>query len=456
MPWVEIYAEFFPEGVDPLNRTYYAAYVLEKGLHCFVITYGKSHFYVRPFCDHDFGIEMAKRVADPDWIRQKSSKRFAGRRRKEINAYISNSALEIESGESIDYLHATLADELEESFGKYGKFGSSILINPSIGKEDLGVLLDRIVSTLREASRFTLPRTTYITDENEIQKYDARLRASILGREPEQAEFSGASHEIVGVDFVFSGNEDFSLYARGHRKVAVDELDMNSLRQYIRVQGVPSDKVLDIRVKVDREGQKSYSRSLKASLDFVVDGANVTLAQGKWLRFNEDYLNQLNAQVDRILIEEVEPDLLVIVGEEEDLNAAATERHGYTSADKDFSKIKVGKGTLVEAWDLYRDTTAYAVKFGKSQKLGYVVDQAMNVLEILRNNANTVELDINLKAYTLWLGFDLVKVPESLSASKSIILKQKIDAWARQCRNMNIEPRIKMSLCRKKSRDQLV
>jgi hypothetical protein len=99
----------------------------------------------------------------------------------------------------------------------------------------------------------------------------------------------------------------------------------------------------------------------------------------------------------------------------------------------------------VEAWDLHRGSTVYAVKFGTAQKLGYVCDQADNVLEIIRNNANTQKLNQPFTSYCLWLGFRLKSIPNPISQTNSIILKQKIDAWARRCRVLGLEPKLKFS-----------
>jgi len=118
---------------------------------------------------------------------------------------------------------------------------------------------------------------------------------------------------------------------------------------------------------------------------------------------------------------------------------------GYVTADKDFSKIRTRVSTPIEAWDLQRGDTVYAVKFGIAQKLGYICDQATAVLEIIRNNANVKKLDPNWRAYCLWLGVKTATIPAHMSDVNSIILKQKIDAWARRCRELGIEPRLKFS-----------
>jgi len=48
IPWVGTFAEFFGD-TNFLNLIYFGAYVFKRDDHCFVLTYGKSHFYVRHF-----------------------------------------------------------------------------------------------------------------------------------------------------------------------------------------------------------------------------------------------------------------------------------------------------------------------------------------------------------------------------------------------------------------------
>ena len=142
---------------------------------------GKTHFYVRPFCDHDYGIEIAKRLADENDIKQKASKKFAGRRKKEIRSYTSNTGLDIESGESIDYLQAAIAESARKDFGRTAKFGSSVLLNATIDKTGIGSLLDKISDALASPPLFALPRTARITDEAEVARYDGLLVDAIIG-----------------------------------------------------------------------------------------------------------------------------------------------------------------------------------------------------------------------------------------------------------------------------------
>jgi uncharacterized protein (TIGR04141 family) len=446
IPWVSTFSEFFGD-LQPENLIYFGSYVFERPSRCYVLTYGKAHFYVRPFCDHDFGIEVAKRIADEDDIKQKASKRFAGRRKKEIGSYTSNTRLDIESGESVDYLRAGILDSWRKDFGRTAKFGSSVLFNASIDKSGIGQLLDKVTVALASPPTFALPRTAEITDAAEVARYDAILLDAIVS-DDRSTDFAHAGHEIVGVDFVFSGNEEYTLTATHHRPRILGEadLDLGALRSYIKDEAIGRDEILGIRIKVDNEGQRAYSKTLKDSLDYIVDSENVMLSQGRWLRFNEDYVDQLNNSVDGIAIEPTEPELEEIsTGEPAFNDSSDVAALGYMKADKDFSKIKTRASTPIEAWDLRRGDTVYAVKFATAQKLGYVCDQANAVLEIIRNNANVKKLDPGWRAYCLWLGFKTVTIPARMSEVNSIILKQKMDAWARGCRNLGIEPKLKFS-----------
>lgn len=446
IPWVDTFRDFFGDR-RPRNLIYFAAYVFERPGHCHVLTYGKAHFYVRAFCDHDFGTEVAKRLADEGDIKQKASKKFAGKRKKEIRSYTSNTRLDIESGESIDYLQASIIVSARKDFGRTAKFGSSALFNAPITKTEIGQLLDKIIEALASPPSFALPRTARVTDEAEIDRYDALLLDAIIG-DDNQTEFTHSAHDIVGVDFVFSGNEQYTLTARRHHALVLGdaELDLAALRTYVGGERIGRGDILDIRIKIENEGQNAYSRRLKESLDYIVDGENVMLSQGRWLRFNEDYIDQLNGYVDGIAVESTEETLKVISSEEGDFNdSSEVAGLGYVKADKDFSKIRTRVSTPIEAWDLQKGDTVYAVKFATAQKLGYVCDQATAVLEILRNNANLKKIDPNLRAYCLWLGFRTVKIPARISEVNSIILKQKLDAWARRCRELGIEPKLKFS-----------
>ena len=85
IPWVKTFSEYLGSG-KYYNRSYFAAIVLTKNDSTYAIAFGKTHFFVRPHCDYDFGIELAKRIADEDDVVQTAARRYQGKQKKDIRS----------------------------------------------------------------------------------------------------------------------------------------------------------------------------------------------------------------------------------------------------------------------------------------------------------------------------------------------------------------------------------
>ena len=68
----------------------------------------------------------------------------------------------------------------------------------------------------------------------------------------------------------------------------------------------------------------------------------------------------------------------------------------------------------------------------------------MTVLELLRNEAGVREIP-EFDSYCLWLGYRGQQLPGSIADTGSIILKQKVEAWARAIEALGLTPVIKLS-----------
>lgn len=439
--WLDPYDSFFAEGERPENQLHFAAFVFWTKTSCYALSHGKAHFYLRPFCDFDFGIELAKRIANEGDIAQTASKRFQGRRKKNIRSYTANSRLEVESGESFDYLQAGIIDVARDRFGRRAKFGTSALLNVDILVDDIGELLTAVDAQLTADPLFKLPRTTVVTDEVLIQRYDRALLAEVASGSRD-ADFAHNTYDLYGVDFVFPTDGTFELRCPGYPSRTLSDLGIEDLRAYVSDFKIPQNDVMCIRIGHSHDN-RTYTQSLKQSLDYIADEDRVVLSGGKWMRFNQDYLEFLDEYIDTIPLLPVETEFEVISMPEPKFNASLAD-YGYAVADKDFSIFTTRSATPVEAWDHRKGDTVYAVKFGTAQKLGYVCDQASNLLELLRNRAGVRQIP-DFKKYCLWLGYAAKKDLGQMRNTRSIILKQKIDAWARKCRDLSIEPVIKLS-----------
>ncbi|MDO8579696.1 MAG: TIGR04141 family sporadically distributed protein, partial [bacterium] len=245
------------------NIIHFAIYLCVKGGDCFALTYGKSHFYVRKFCDIDFGLEMAKRIADENDVKQKASKRFSGKKKKEIKSFVKNTKLDNESGESVDYISAAITQDKQVDFGEKSKFGSSLIVS----REDLIVskipdVLDVIIRVLdTEKPRFDLPKTFEIRDSGQIVKYTNKLLEQIKN-DISSIETEDSSYDLVGTDFVFYLNEKYTFHF-GHKKSQqISELSHTELKKFIDENSIPDNEILNIKVEITNENNKTYTRPL--------------------------------------------------------------------------------------------------------------------------------------------------------------------------------------------------
>ena len=442
--WAKTYKDYFGGTKIPTNRNHYAAFVFTNGAECYVISYGKAHFYVRPYCDYDFGIEIAKRIADGSDIRQTASRRFQGRRKKDIRSFTYNTRLDVESGESVEYLQAAVMPECRATFGKTGKFGTSVQLTPDVGPSELGQFLDALGEQLAKPARFALPRTNLILEVDEVKRYDELLRDALLS-DSGTIEFAHNSYDLYGIDFVFASDGNFTLSCPGYPSRTLDRLDMSTLKTYAAENRIPREDLLSIKVRHEAEDAPGYTQTIKEALDFIADDDRVLLTNGRWMHFNQDYLDFLDDFLREIAVEEPEPEFAEVSGNEPGFFASdALKRAGYTIADQNFDIFKTRSSTPIEAWDLSKGSRVYAVKFGTAQKLGYVCDQATGLLELLRNKAGVKAIP-SFTSYCLWLGYRSQKPLDDITVTGSIILKQKIETWARKARDLGVEPVIKIS-----------
>lgn len=443
VPWVNTYTSIFVDDKKPTNTIHYGAYLWERNGVCYGLSFGKSHFYLRQFADSDFGLQMATRIANKEDVTQKAARKFAGKKKREVRSYAKESPIDIESGESVDYIQSSIIQKYQSRFGKTAKFGTSLLLTLDIDPTAIPQVLNELYVIGQEEPKFKLPKIEIIKDPVRIATYDARLIERIRSIDP-NASFNDESHYIVGIDFIFPSNQRYALKFKRQQSEDLESLDMAILKSFIDMHSISDDEILEIRVKVMQDDAKPYSKTLKQSLEFTLDEDRVMLADGEWKEFNEDYLTQLHTYIDGVITIDTsfEDQLKEISTNEPTFNSNA-QQYGYTLADTDFSIIDLSRHTI-EAWDLKKDRVVFAVKFGTPQKLGYVCDQSVNTLEIMRN-APQYRTTLDFDTYCLWLGVVRVNIPQKLSEIASIIFKQKLETWARKCREMGINPIVRLS-----------
>lgn len=450
--WIQNYKSKV-EGLDNLeNNIYFGVLICKRGLETFAISYGKAHFYLKNFSEESFGLDMAKRIANKEEVKMEAVKRFSGKESRKIKSLFKASELDIDSGESVDYIQANIIQNKINIYGKKSKFGNSIIVTrEDLDLDNISHVLDDIFITLNMKSLFELPKIEEIKDITKISEYNQILIKEI---KKENFETTEDSYSIIGVDFSFSNNKKYVYSHNGKISSEFEDINIFDIKDFIKVNNITDKDILNIKIKIKEDNENEYNKSLFQVIEFVIPEQSVILENGKWKKFNEEYICQLDESIDSISCEDVEDCFKIIdSSREEDFNDVnkndKLSQFSYQTADKNFDILKINGNYKIEAWDLIKkdgkDIVSYAVKFGKASNLSYACDQAYNVLEIIRNNANLKKLSDKPNIYCLWFAVDRKNMISKVSEFNSIILKQKIDIFAKKCREVGLIPRIKLS-----------
>ncbi|HHW20406.1 DUF6119 family protein [Thermodesulfovibrio thiophilus] len=440
--WTEVYKDFFGELEKPQNKIYFATLLVYNSQIVYAVSLGKSHFYLKHFCDSDFGLNLAERIADDTNPKIKNSKFYKSRKNKIITTYQEGSGIDFDSGESIHYLRAKTIDK--NTWGKTASFGHSAQFSIEIKPEELPNFIKKIEKTLKQNPRIKIPKVIFIEDE-EIQSNLDSLLAKVLMGSSQSSTVQESDITLSGVDFIFSDQYEYSFYVRGDRDSHTDkgELTLDRLRQFISEKSVNIETQLnDVKVKVHNEFGRDFSVSLKETMDFVEEKERYCLIDGKWYQFNQSYLDFLKEEVDSIDFESQED---VSDKTEQEFNQRKG-REGFVNCDR--RNETLCNKYKVEKVDLYKDKILHFVKFGTPQKMNYVVDQAINTVKLLQNNQSKIQIndeEKDVETICLWLVFDRKHQFNKLSELNSLIFHMKLADWKRIVQNARYKPIIYVS-----------
>lgn len=301
--WTEIYGNFFPNpDTLPTNKIYFATMLVFNKTVCYAISLGKAHFYLKKFCDSDFGLNLAERIINEKTIKIKNSKFYKSKRNKTITSYHGGTDMDYSSGESMHYLKAATIDET--IWGKTGNFGNSVQLKLDMTPEDLPELITLIETELTKKSRFKLPKTELVKDEAQIKLLDSKL-VKALKRQVTDSSIQVDDFSVSGIDFIFTDRDSYSLYLSGNSKGKTEPLDLtiDNLLRFVKQRGIDlATQINDIRVMVHNEHGRGHSKPIKEFLDYIDNDDRYCLIDGKWYRFNQAYLTYLRKEVDKLVI----------------------------------------------------------------------------------------------------------------------------------------------------------
>ncbi|HBH13118.1 MAG TPA: hypothetical protein DDX29_08400 [Clostridiales bacterium] len=444
--WIENYRSFLEEIETPKNQIYFGILlILGKDL-LYGLSFGKTHFYLNQFCDTDFGLNLAQRIADKENLIIKNSKFFKSTKSKSITSYHNGSEFVYDSGESIHFLKAkTINPEL---WGNSASFGTSVKFNVDIEMKNLPSFIEKIENELLTPSKFSIPKVDIVRNEEKIEELDKKLIQSILATERD-SEIDVEEFTVSGVNFIFTDADSYNFCVKGKRKSTerIEDLTLDNLIKFIDDKSINLEEDLNnIFVKVHKETGRDYSKSLKNFLDFIDDEERYCLVDGKWYKFNQSYSDYLKNEVDMINMDYEGKFDISQWTNEGSFNKDREANDEFVNCDRDLDKL--GKKYKIEKLDLFKGESIYFVKEGKPQKLAYVIDQSKLTVKVLQNNEGKIEIDgieRNVKNIVLWIILDRKNKINKLSEINSMIFHMKLVDWKNLVKQANYVPVVKIN-----------
>ncbi|OVE56326.1 TIGR04141 family sporadically distributed protein [Chryseobacterium mucoviscidosis] len=427
--WTEYYFDFFINRDIPQNKIFFGCLIIHNDSYCYVISLGKTHFYLKEFCDLEFGINLAERIIDIENMKLKNSKFYKSQKNKSITSFSNNTILDYDSGESLHFIKAkTISSDL---WGNIASFGHSVQLNIDLQINEIPKLIQRIEKVLKEKKIINFPKADLIKDSIEIDRLDELIAIAIRDY---NSDVSNDEFDLSGIDFIFTNDSHFKFNIKGTEIESdlFNELSIDYLRDFIEDNQVNILKEINnIQVKFLREEGRSFSKPLKAILQFVTDDRE-TLIDGKWHKFNQSYIDLLNDKVRKIPLRY---DSIFDIEKNETETEFNEKRvvDGYLNIHTEF--VQLAKKYKVEKMDLYKDGTLFFVKKGTLQKLNYVIDQALNTLQLLKHNEFKIISDdeeLLITKINTWILVDNVKKVNDLSQFRSLIFIMKMNELYRQ------------------------
>ncbi|BEV02914.1 DUF6119 family protein [Chryseobacterium gambrini] len=427
--WTEYYSDFFDENEIPQNKIYFGCLIIYNDELCYVISLGKTHFYLKEFSDLEFGINLAERIIDINNLKLKNSKFYKSKRNKSIVSFSENTSLDYDSGESLHFVKAKTIDQ--NLWGNTASFGHSVQLSMDITIQELPTLIERIESKLSEDPVTNFPKAELIKDQSEIDRLDILIAEGIRDYD---SNVGNDEFDLSGVDFIFTSNAVFVFKLKGTNIESENfmELSMDDLREFLELNNIDIvDKLNRIQVKFIRDEGRNLTKSLKSILQYVTDDRE-TLIDSKWYKFNQSYVNLLNEKVDKIQFNYF-PDFDYPTRIIEDTFNDDRVSDGYLNLHT--SMVTIARRYTVENMDLYKDDTLFFVKKGGPKELNYAIDQATNIIKLLKNNESKIQNngeDLNVTTINIWGLIERVTNISKVSDFRSLIFIMKMNELYRE------------------------
>ncbi len=473
--WWETYREFFNDDVVKPTNTFHFGLLLchhtDRPENIYAVSLGKAHFYLSKFIQHDFGIDLAVRMADENTILLKKSRYFTGTKRQDVSSYQRFQPNGYEPGESVDHLKLRASDR--DLWGERNIiFADSIQMDMDRNPLDLAEIFDRLEASMGGEEIIRLPKLEPVADELRAE-LDKLLFTSIKTR---QGNVKVEEFHVYGVAICFSFHDyDYRLSAKksteagAYRKNIGNSLTVEEISDFL-IEHDDIDDINAVSVQFKSGDHGVFTQELKEILDLPIayDGYHYFLRNGDWYKFNQTFMDYLKHSLDTIAtvlkepldeadyirwrdekqrkIDANEPVDDKLTYRETYFNKKQCTDHGYLLLDRQLTQLQSmergKKQYRVEVADLFKDKEIISVKISEtSSELIYNIEQSRDAVELIRRHE--IEFDQELNAAALWFVFE--DEIQRITEFNSIQFLLAIESWQKLVRSLGLTPRIYIS-----------
>lgn len=470
--WLEDWKSFFDIDISGVSK-----YNLNSGCILislddtrYIISFGRAHHVILKEADDSFGFDVAERILDSSKIKMKNSVFFNNMKSRTYTQFRGDSFLTSEIGESnnqiVGNISIVFSDFLLYHFNESIKFGSSVKLesNELTNQDILNIVAELHFIQKKVKVNVPLPKVEVIAGNSALeQKLDLKLNQELLNKEASNISL----HQLieVGGDWKHPFS-DCEIKLICNKPFNVDGYNI----EYIKKVLIDNDITNLNKVKIRNETtQETYKLTQLLDYSVVLNGITYTLMNGKWAKFNQTFIKELEREIRYVNKVTTFNDSYELNGnvleqgrkemtEKDEYDNVEYEEYPYNIYLKDkFDLVFLDRKTEhkkfkeIEFADLYCPTEKKLthVKIGGTSDFRYCITQSQNSARIY-NTDNTIlsvykieeveqiEMLLVTKLKYILDGTDNI----DFNKSKSINFKLELVTWFKYIRELNYEPKI--------------
>lgn len=480
--WWDTYKDYIKDkDSKPKNVFHYGLLIsipnAKESRYFYVVSLGKSHFYLSKFIERDFGINLAMNIADESSTLLKKSTYYSNVKKAEVASYQKFVANSYEPGESVDHLKLKALDA--KIWGDKNIICSdSIQLVFDQSPNEISKILWKIENVAVNLTPIKLPKLEMVKSDLLTSELDAILLDNIKKND---INFSVSEFEVLGPEIIMTqDSSDFEIFTRkgnesfSNRKILGQTLDKSDIVKYITNLDEEID-LNDIKIKFSSESSKRRTKKLKESIEFSTShqGISYAIRNGLWYQFNDTFIEYLKKSLNSIPIFKkanlIEADYLIWKGKKEKLinkrktdpsisiddeityreywfNKEMSNLYGYKLLDRKNQRVKSisekGRDYLVEAADLHKDMEFISLKISDdASNLIYNIAQSISAIELF--DKNLIDAPDSVSHAGLWFVFE--RAIDNITDINSIQFLLSLQNWKKRVEALGYSPVIYIS-----------